>query len=165
MSRSSTAPCLQRKRLTLRHRNSPQFLRWGRTPKNTLGSGRLRACHRDKREHEPGPRLFCFIYKGARFPRRPLCLEAVEEKTQIPKPSDTPCTRGKSGPAARVYKAWQQDRAEQWPQARLTKGPSASAFNVGYDRNNGRPRYCHVRLKPAHVRVEHAPLRLAVVNS
>ena len=29
--------------------------------------------------------------------------------------------------------------------ARLTKGSSASAFNVGYDRNNGRPRYCHAQ--------------------
>ena len=82
------------------------------------------------------------------------------------KPSDTPCTRGKSGPTATVYEAWQQDRAEQWPQARLTKGPSASAFNVGYDRNNGRPRYCHVRLKTAHVKAaEHPALRLAVNNA
>ena len=83
------------------------------------------------------------------------------------KPNDTPWTRGKSGAAARLYKAWQQDCAEQWPQARLTKRPSASAFNVGYHRNNGRPRYCHVRLKPAPVRVEYtpAPKCLAVVNS
>jgi hypothetical protein len=49
--------------------------------------------------------------------------------------------------------------------ARLTR-PSASALNVGYDRNNGRPGYRHVRLKPAHVRVEHTPAPLpAVVNS
>jgi hypothetical protein len=64
------------------------------------------------------------------------------------------------GPAATLYKAWQRDRAEQWPQARLAKGPSASAFNVGYDRNNGRPRYRHVRLKPTP-----APKRLAVINN
>ena len=83
------------------------------------------------------------------------------------KPNDTPCTRGKSGGAARLYKAWQQDCAEQWPQARLTKRPSASAFSVGYHRNNSRPRYCHVRLKPAPVKVEYtpAPKCLAAVNS
>jgi hypothetical protein len=44
---------------------------------------------------------------------------------------------------------------------------SQKAFNhrirrrVGYDRNNGRPRYCHIRLKPK----EHAPLRLAISNA
>ena len=83
------------------------------------------------------------------------------------KPSDTPCTRGKSGArrdalqglAARLRRAMASSPAR--------KRPSASAFSVGYDRNNGRPRYCHVRLKPAHVKVEHtpAPKCLAVVNS
>jgi hypothetical protein len=40
---------------------------------------------------------------------------------------------------------------------------------VSYDRNNGRPRYLHVRLKPAESRsqgrAEHGGLRLAVNNA
>jgi hypothetical protein len=68
--------------------------------------------------------------------------------------------------AAALYKTWQADCAERGIEPGSQKAFSQRIQRrVGYDRNNGRPRYCHVRLKPAHVRVEHAPLRLAVVNS
>jgi hypothetical protein len=69
--------------------------------------------------------------------------------------------------AADLFKAWLADCAAHGI------GPgSQKAFSqriqrrVGYDRNNGRPRYCHVRLKPAHVKAaEHPALRLAVNNA
>jgi hypothetical protein len=68
--------------------------------------------------------------------------------------------------AAALYKAWQADCAEHGIEPGSQKAFSQRIQRrVGYDRNNGRPRYCHVRLTPAHVRVEQAPLRLAVVNS
>lgn len=70
--------------------------------------------------------------------------------------------------AAALFKAWQADCAAQGIEPGSQKAFSQRIQRrVGYDRNSGRPRYCHVRLKPAHVRVEHAPapLRLAVNNA
>ena len=70
--------------------------------------------------------------------------------------------------AAALFNAWQADCAEHGIEPGSQKAFSQRIQpRVGYDRNNGRPRYCHVRLKPAHVRVEHAPapLRLAVNNA
>jgi len=67
--------------------------------------------------------------------------------------------------ATALYNAWKADCAAQGIDPGSQKAFSQRIQRrVGYDRNNGRPRYCHVRLKPAHARVEHAPLRLAVVN-
>jgi len=62
-----------------------------------------------------------------------------------------------------LYKAWQQC-AEHGIEPGSQKA-SASVFSVGCDRNNGRPRYSHMRLKPMRVERAPAPLRLAVVSS
>jgi hypothetical protein len=68
--------------------------------------------------------------------------------------------------AAAFFKAWQADCAEHGIEPGSQKAFSQRIQRrVGYDRNNGRPRYCHVRLKPVHARVEHTPLRLAVNNA
>jgi hypothetical protein len=68
--------------------------------------------------------------------------------------------------AAALFNAWQADCVEHGIEPGSQKAFSQRIQKrVGYDRNSGRPKYCHVRLKPAHVRVAHAPLRLAVVNA
>ena len=62
--------------------------------------------------------------------------------------------------ATALYSAWKADCV-----AHGVEPGSQKAFSqriqkrIGYDRNNGRPKYCHVRLKP---KAEHAPLRLVV---
>jgi hypothetical protein len=67
--------------------------------------------------------------------------------------------------AAALFKAWQADCAEHGIEPGSQKAFSQCIQRrVGYDRNNGRPKYCHVRLKPKAERAA-APLRLAVVNS
>ena len=64
--------------------------------------------------------------------------------------------------ATALYSAWKADCV-----AHDVEPGSQKAFSqriqkrIGYDRNNGRPKYCHVRLKP---KAEHARPRLAVVN-
>ena len=69
--------------------------------------------------------------------------------------------------AAALFKTWQADCAEHGIEPGSQKAFSQRIQRrVGYDRNNGRPRYCHVRLKPAHVKAaEHPALRLAVNNA
>ena len=65
-------------------------------------------------------------------------------------------------PAKALFEAWLADCAEQGIDPGSQKAFSKRLQRrVGYDRNNGRPRYCHVKLKPA----AHAALRLAVVNA
>jgi hypothetical protein len=65
-------------------------------------------------------------------------------------------------PAKALFEAWLADCAEQGIEAGSQKAFSKRLQRrVGYDRNNGRPRYCHVKLKL----VTHAPLRLAVSNA
>ncbi len=65
--------------------------------------------------------------------------------------------------ATALYAAWKADCA-----AHGVEPGSQKAFSqriqkrIGYDRNSGRPRYCHVRIK---TKAEHAPLRLAVNNA
>jgi hypothetical protein len=69
--------------------------------------------------------------------------------------------------AAALFKTWQADCAEHGIDPGSQKAFSQRIQRrVGYDRNNGRPRYCHVRLKTAHVKAaEHPALRLAVNNA
>jgi hypothetical protein len=69
--------------------------------------------------------------------------------------------------AAALFKTWQADCAEHGLEPGSQKAFSQRIQKrVGYDRNNGRPRYCHVRLKPVHVKAaEHPALRLAVNNA
>ena len=69
--------------------------------------------------------------------------------------------------AAALFKTWQADCAEHGIEPGSQKAFSQRIQRrVGYDRNSGRPRYCHVRLKPAHVKAaEHPALRLAVNNA
>jgi hypothetical protein len=64
--------------------------------------------------------------------------------------------------AAELFKAWQADCATHGVEPGSQKAFSQRIQKrIGYDRNSGRPRYCHVRIK---AKAEHAPLRLAVVN-
>ena len=66
-------------------------------------------------------------------------------------------------PAKALFEAWLADCAEQGVDPGSQKAFSKRLQRrVGYDRNNGRPRYCHVRLK---AKAEHGPLRLAVSNA
>jgi hypothetical protein len=69
--------------------------------------------------------------------------------------------QGEFIPAKVLFETWCADCAEHGVAPGTQKAFSKRIQRrVGRDPNNGRPRYCHVRLKPA----THAPLRLAISN-
>jgi hypothetical protein len=79
-----------------------------------------------------------------------------------------PAAKARSTP---VFEAWKQYCAGHGIEAGSQKAfcDRIQARGVRYDRNNGRPIYLNVRLKPAESRsqgrAEHGPLRLAVNNA
>jgi len=118
--------------------------------------------------------------KGAKAKVAPIVAETSENApaTVATSQNDDPATdafvgrrletvQGEFITAAALFKAWQADCAEHGIDPGSQKAFSQRIQRrVGYDRNNGRPRYCHVRLKTAHVKAaEHPALRLAVNNA
>ncbi len=64
--------------------------------------------------------------------------------------------------ATALYSAWKADCVAHGVEPGSQKAFSQRVQKrIGYDRNSGRPKYCHVRLRP---KAEHAWPRLAVVN-
>jgi hypothetical protein len=74
--------------------------------------------------------------------------------------------QGSHAPSTPVFKAWEQHCADRGIDPGSQKAFSMRLQKrVSYDRNNGRPRYMHVRLKPVQHQAPAHGLRLAVNNA